>query len=257
MADPPMIEVAGLAKTYGDSVKALNGIDLTVQPGEVVCLIGPSGSGKSTLLRCLNFLEVPTDGVVRVAGRRVGFVEKGGQVRRLGGRELAAQRAEIGMVFQLFHLWPHLSALENVILGLVEVRGLSTTEAAKIGHELMRKVDLVHKMDAFPEHLSGGQRQRVAIARALAMNPKVMLFDEPTSALDPELVGEVLAVMEAVAADGMTMVVATHEMGFARRVADRVVFMDQGRVVEEGTPDEIFGAPKSDRLKRFLERVVA
>jgi len=160
-------------------------------------------------------------------------------------------------VFQLFHLWPHLSALENVILGLVEVRGLSTTEAAKIGHELMRKVDLVHKMDAFPEHLSGGQRQRVAIARALAMNPKVMLFDEPTSALDPELVGEVLAVMEAVAADGMTMVVATHEMGFARRVADRVVFMDQGRVVEEGTPDEIFGAPKSDRLKRFLERVVA
>jgi polar amino acid transport system ATP-binding protein len=256
MAESPMIEVAGLTKQFGESTQALAGIDLTVQPGEVVCLIGPSGSGKSTLLRSINFLEVPTGGVVRVAGKRVGFRDGAGRERRLGGREMAAQRAEIGMVFQLFHLWPHKTALENVILGLVEVRGLSTAEAARIGHELMAKVDLANKMDAYPEHLSGGQRQRVAIARALAMNPKVMLFDEPTSALDPELVGEVLAVMEKVASEGMTMVVATHEMGFARRVADRVVFMDQGRVVEQGTPEEIFGNPRHERLKRFLDRIL-
>ena len=251
-----MIEVAGLTKRFGEGIQALAGIDLTVQPGEVVCLIGPSGSGKSTLLRCINFLEVPTSGVVRVAGKRVGFRDGAGRERRLGGREMAAQRAEIGMGFQLFHLWPHKTALENAILGLVEVRGLSTAEAARIGHELMAKVDLANKMDAFPEHLSGGQRQRVAIARALAMNPKVMLFDEPTSALDPELVGEVLAVMEKVASEGMTMVVATHEMGFARRVADRVVFMDQGRIVEQGTPEEIFGNPRHERLKRFLDRIL-
>jgi len=251
-----MIEVAGLTKRFGENIQALAGIDLTVQPGEVLCLIGPSGSGKSTLLRSINFLDVPTSGVVRVAGKRVGFRDGAGRERRLGGREMAAQRAEIGMVFQLFHLWPHKTALENVILGLVEVRGLSTAEAARIGHELMAKVDLGNKMDAFPEHLSGGQRQRVAIARALAMNPKVMLFDEPTSALDPELVGEVLAVMEKVASEGMTMVVATHEMGFARRVAHRVVFMDQGRIVEQGTPEEIFGNPRHERLKRFLDRIL-
>jgi polar amino acid transport system ATP-binding protein len=256
MAEPPMIEVAGLTKRFGENIQALAGIDLTVQPGEVVCLIGPSGSGKSTLLRSINFLDVPTGGAVRVAGKRVGFRDGAGRERRLGGREMAAQRAEIGMVFQLFHLWPHKTALENVILGLVEVRGRPTAEAARIGHELMAKVDLAGKMDAYPEHLSGGQRQRVAIARALAMNPKVMLFDEPTSALDPELVGEVLTVMEKVASEGMTMVVATHEMGFARRVADRVVFMDQGRIVEQGTPDEIFGNPRHERLRRFLDRIL-
>ena len=256
MAEAPMIEVAGLTKRFGESVQALAGIDLTVQPGEVVCLIGPCGSGKSTLLRSINFLEVPSGGLVRVAGKRVGFHEGAGRERRLGGRELAAQRAEIGMVFQLFQLWPHKSALENVILGLVEVRGMALADAARIGHELMAKVDLAGKMDAYPEHLSGGQRQRVAIARALAMRPKVMLFDEPTSALDPELVGEVLAVMEKVAAEGMTMVVATHEMGFARRVSHRVVFMDQGRIVEQGPPEQIFGNPQSERLKRFLDRVL-
>ena len=251
-----MIEVAGLTKRFSESILALDGIDLTVQPGEVVCLIGPSGSGKSTLLRSINFLEEPTGGVVRVAGKRVGFVERNGRERRLGGREIAAQRAEIGMVFQLFYLWPHKTALENIILGLVEVRGLSTAEAARIGHELMAKVELSDKMDAYPEHLSGGQRQRVAIARALAMNPKVILFDEPTSALDPELVGEVLAVMEKVAGEGMTMVVATHEMGFARRVAHRVVFMDQGKIVEQGTAEQIFGNPQHERLKRFLDRIL-
>ena len=251
-----MIEVAGLSKRFSESILALDGIDLTVQPGEVVCLIGPSGSGKSTLLRSINFLEEPTGGVVRVAGKRVGFAERNGRERRLGGREIAAQRAEIGMVFQLFYLWPHKTALENIILGLVEVRGLSTAEAARIGHELMAKVELSDKMDAYPEHLSGGQRQRVAIARALAMNPKVILFDEPTSALDPELVGEVLAVMEKVASEGMTMVVATHEMGFARRVAHRVVFMDQGKIVEQGTAEQIFGNPQHERLKRFLDRIL-
>ena len=251
-----MIEVAGLSKRFSESILALDGIDLTVQPGEVVCLIGPSGSGKSTLLRSINFLEEPTGGVVRVAGKRVGFAEKNGRERRLGGREIAAQRAEIGMVFQLFYLWPHKTALENIILGLVEVRGLPTAEAARIGHELMAKVELGDKMDAYPEHLSGGQRQRVAIARALAMNPKVILFDEPTSALDPELVGEVLAVMEKVAREGMTMVVATHEMGFARRVAHRVVFMDQGKIVEQGTAEQIFSNPQHERLKRFLDRIL-
>ncbi len=251
-----MIEVAGLTKRFSESILALDGIDLTVQPGEVVCLIGPSGSGKSTLLRSINFLEEPTGGVVRVAGKRVGFAERNGRERRLGGREIAAQRAEIGMVFQLFYLWPHKTALENIILGLVEVRGLPTAEAARIGHELMAKVELSDKMDAYPEHLSGGQRQRVAIARALAMNPKVILFDEPTSALDPELVGEVLAVMEKVASEGMTMVVATHEMGFARRVAHRVVFMDQGKIVEQGTAEQIFGNPQHERLKRFLDRIL-
>jgi polar amino acid transport system ATP-binding protein len=256
MAEPPMIEVAGLTKRFGETIQALNGIDLTVERGEVVCLIGPSGSGKSTLLRSINFLEVPSSGVVRVAGKRVGFRDGGGHERRLSGGELAAQRAEIGMVFQLFHLWPHKTALENVILGLVEVRGMATADAARLGHELMAKVDLADKMDAYPEHLSGGQRQRVAIARALAMRPKVMLFDEPTSALDPELVGEVLAVMEKVAGEGMTMLVATHEMGFARRVSDRVVFMDHGRIVEQGTPEQIFGNPRHERLKRFLERIL-
>jgi len=184
MAEAPMIEVAGLTKRFGESVQALAGIDLTVQPGEVVCLIGPSGSGKSTLLRSINFLEVPSGGLVRVAGKRVGFHEGAGRERRLGGRELAAQRAEIGMVFQLFQLWPHKSALENVILGLVEVRGMALADAARIGHELMAKVDLAEKMDAYPEHLSGGQRQRVAIARALANDPAILLADEPTGNLD-------------------------------------------------------------------------
>ena len=221
--------------------------------GEVVCLIGPSGSGKSTLLRCINFLEEPTEGVIRLQGRRVGYTEGNGAVRRSSGSQLAAMRADIGMVFQLFYLWPHLTAIENVVLGLTEVRGVDVAAAAQQARQLLMKVGLGEKLDAYPEHLSGGQRQRVAIARALAMQPKVMLFDEPTSALDPELVGEVLRVMEAVAGEGMTMLVATHEMGFARRVAGRVVFMDKGRIVEIGAPDEVFDAPKQDRTRQFLE----
>ena len=247
-----MIEVADLTKHFG-AVRALDGVSLSVATGEVVCLIGPSGSGKSTLLRCINFLEEPRSGVVRVNGRRVGWEGR----RRASGRELARTRAEIGMVFQHFYLWPHRVALENVIEGLVTVKGLSVGAAAAKGRALLEKVGLADKMEVYPEHLSGGQRQRVAIARALAMEPRVMLFDEPTSSLDPELVGEVLRVMEQVARDGMTMLVATHEMGFARKVADRVVFLDQGKVVEIGAPDEIFGRPRHERLRRFLDTVLA
>jgi len=252
----PVVEIEGLTKRYPNGVTALDGVNLIVHEAEVVCLIGPSGSGKSTLLRCVNFLEEPSAGTVRVGGRPVGY-RADDRGRRLRGHELAAMRAEIGMVFQLFHLWPHLSAIENVILGPLSVKRLPLAEAARLGAELLNKVGLGDKLDAYPEHLSGGQRQRVAIARALAMRPKVMLFDEPTSALDPELVGEVLSVMERLAAEGMTMLVATHEMGFARRVAHRVAFLDRGRVVASGTPAEIFDRPEPDRLRRFLEGIRA
>ena len=250
-----MIEVQDLTKHFG-AVRALDGVSLSVAAGEVVCLIGPSGSGKSTLLRCINFLEEPTSGMVRVNGRRMGWREGDGQPRRAGTRELAAARAEIGMVFQHFYLWPHMVALENVIEGLVTVKRVSIDVAAAKGRALLTSVGLADKMEVYPEHLSGGQRQRVAIARALAMEPRVMLFDEPTSSLDPELVGEVLRVMEQVARDGMTMLVATHEMGFARKVADRVMFLDQGKILEVGTPEEIFGRPRHERLRRFLDTVL-
>jgi polar amino acid transport system ATP-binding protein len=250
-----VIEVQDLTKHFG-AVRALDGVSLSVAAGEVVCLIGPSGSGKSTLLRCINFLEEPTSGMVRVNGRRMGWREGDGQPRRAGTRELAAARAEIGMVFQHFYLWPHMVALENVIEGLVTVKRVSIEVAAAKGRALLTSVGLADKMEVYPEHLSGGQRQRVAIARALAMEPRVMLFDEPTSSLDPELVGEVLRVMEQVARDGMTMLVATHEMGFARKVADRVMFLDQGKIVEVGTPDDIFGRPRHERLRRFLDTVL-
>ena len=250
-----MIEVENLTKHFG-AVRALDGVSLSVAAGEVVCLIGPSGSGKSTLLRCINFLEEPTSGIVRVNGRRLGWREGHGQPRRGSARELAQARVEIGMVFQHFYLWPHMVALENVIEGLVTVKRLSIDVAAAKGRALLTKVGLADKMEVYPEHLSGGQRQRVAIARALAMEPRVMLFDEPTSSLDPELVGEVLRVMEQVARDGMTMLVATHEMGFARKAADRVMFLDQGKIVETGTPDEIFGHPRHERLRRFLDTVL-
>ena len=256
----PMIEVRDLRKNFG-MVRALDGVSLTVAAGEVVCVIGPSGSGKSTLLRCINFLEEPSAGTVHVGGRRVGYRESGGgaarrMARRMAGREIAAMRAEIGMVFQLFYLWPHVTALENVILGLTEVRGMPVRAAAERAKALLDKVGLTDRMTAYPEQLSGGQRQRVAIARALAMEPKVMLFDEPTSALDPELVGEVLAVMERVAREGMTMLVATHEMGFARKVAHRMIFMDQGRIVETGAPEALFGQPREERTRRFLEKIL-
>jgi len=246
-----MIEIENLTKHFG-AVRALDGVSVSVAAGEVVCLIGPSGSGKSTLLRCINYLEEPTSGVVRVGGRRMGWEGE----RRASARELARARAEIGMVFQHFNLWPHMVALENVIEGLVTVKRIPVTEAAAKGRALLAKVGLADKLEVYPEHLSGGQRQRVAIARALAMEPRVMLFDEPTSSLDPELVGEVLRVMEQVAREGMTMLVATHEMGFARTVADRVMFLDQGRIIETGTPAEIFARPRHERLRRFLDTVL-
>jgi polar amino acid transport system ATP-binding protein len=248
-----VIEIEDLHKHFG-AVRALDGVSLSVAAGEVVCLIGPSGSGKSTLLRCINFLEEPTSGVVRVDGKRVGWDEDGN--RRVSASELARTRAGLGMVFQHFYLWPHMVALENVIEGLVTVKGMPVSEAAARGRALLEKVGLADKMETYPEHLSGGQRQRVAIARALAMDPRVMLFDEPTSSLDPELVGEVLNVMEQVAGEGMTMLVATHEMGFARKVADRVVFLDQGRILEVGTPEEVFGRPRHERTRRFLEKIL-
>ena len=250
-----MIEIEDLHKHFG-AVRALDGVSLSVAAGEVVCLIGPSGSGKSTLLRCINFLEEPTSGVVRVNGKRVGWEEQDGRARRARSAELARTRAEIGMVFQHFYLWPHMIALENVIEGLVTVKRMRVSEAAGRGRSLLEKVGLTDKMETYPEHLSGGQRQRVAIARALAMDPRVMLFDEPTSSLDPELVGEVLRVMEQVAGEGMTMLVATHEMGFARKVADRVVFLDQGKILEVGAPEEVFGRPRHERMRRFLEKIL-
>jgi polar amino acid transport system ATP-binding protein len=231
-----MVEIEDVHKHFG-AVRALDGVSLSVAAGEVVCLIGPSGSGKSTLLRCINFLEEPTAGVVRVNGTRVGWEDRAGRARRASARELARTRAEIGMVFQHFYLWPHMIALENVIEGLVTVKGMAVRGAAARGRALLEKVGLTDKMEAYPEHLSGGQRQRVAIARALAMDPRVR-------------------VMEQVAGEGMTMLVATHEMGFARKVADRVVFLDQGRILEVGTPDELFGRPRHERTRRFLEKIL-
>ncbi len=252
----PMIDVRDLRKAFGPA-EVLKGISLTVTRGEVVCLIGPSGSGKSTLLRSLNYLEVPTGGSIRLDGQLIGMVEDAaGKRSAMRSRQLADMRRQIGMVFQLFYLWPHLTAVENVMLGLTEVLRMSPPEAAAHGHAMLRKVGLGEKAGAYPEQLSGGQRQRVAIARALAMNPKIMLFDEPTSALDPELVGEVLATIEQVAAEGMTMVIATHEMAFANKVADRILFVESGTIVESGTPDMIFNHPQHERLKRFLDKVL-
>jgi len=247
----PVLSIRGLCKAFG-TLEVLRGIDLDAFEGDVISILGASGSGKSTLLRCINYLEEPTSGVVRVGGRRMGWEGE----RRASARELARARAEIGMVFQHFNLWPHMVALENVIEGLVTVKRIPVTEAAAKGRALLAKVGLADKLEVYPEHLSGGQRQRVAIARALAMEPRVMLFDEPTSSLDPELVGEVLRVMEQVAREGMTMLVATHEMGFARKVADRVMFLDQGRIIETGTPAEIFARPRHERLRRFLDTVL-
>ncbi|MFV0423074.1 amino acid ABC transporter ATP-binding protein [Oleidesulfovibrio sp.] len=240
----PMIEVKDLHKSYG-STEVLKGIDLTVQQGEVVVIIGPSGSGKSTALRCINRLEEITSGSIVV-----------------DGYDLYAQdtninhvRTEAGMVFQQFNLFPHLSVLQNVTIGPIKVRKVAKKEAEILGQKLLEKVGLPDKAHTYPEQLSGGQKQRVAIARSLAMQPKVILFDEPTSALDPELVGEVLDVMKRLASEGMTMVVVTHEMGFARDVADRVIFIDQGRIQEEGPPNEFFSNPKNPRLREFLGKV--
>ena len=251
----PMVSAEGVHKRFGRN-EVLRGIDLSVARGEVLCLLGPSGSGKSTFLRCINHLEKINAGRLSVDGELVGYREAGGKLHELRESEVARKRAEIGMVFQHFNLFGHMTALENVTCAPIRVKGISRDQARARGCELLTRVGLGEKFDAYPSQLSGGQQQRVAIARALAMEPKLMLFDEPTSALDPELVGEVLDVMRGLAADGMTMVVVTHEMGFAREVADAVVFMDGGVVVESGPPAEVLGNPRHERTKAFLSKVL-
>jgi ABC-type polar amino acid transport system ATPase subunit len=250
----PLLEAVEIHKRYGRN-DVLQGVSFGVQRGDVKAVLGPSGSGKSTMLRCLALLEPIDAGEVKLEGRTIGTRPAGQRVVRLPERELARQRSDIGMVFQRFNLFPHLSALGNVMIGLTEVRRRSKHDAREIASGMLERVGLADRMRHYPSELSGGQQQRVAIARALVMNPKVMLFDEPTSALDPELVGEVLAVMEELAAEGMTMVVVTHEVGFAKRVADRVLMMDEGQIIEDGPPDEFFGSPRHERTRRFLEAV--
>ncbi|MBZ4685365.1 MAG: methionine transporter ATP-binding protein [Desulfomicrobiaceae bacterium] len=241
-----MIRIENLHKSFGD-LEVIKGIDLHVRPGEVVCIIGPSGSGKSTVLRCINRLEQPTSGRIIVDGHDVTDPKT----------NMNLVRAEATMVFQQFNLFPHMTVLHNVTLGPVKVRGMDPAQAEKLGLELLAKVGLAEKAHNYPDQLSGGQKQRVAIARALALQPKVILFDEPTSALDPELVGEVLEVMKQLAREGMTMVVVTHEMGFAKEVADRVIFIDGGRIQEEGAPETFFANPQNPRLRDFLGKVIA
>lgn len=239
-----MIEVKNLEKSFGKN-HVLRGINETINEGEVVCIIGPSGSGKSTFLRCLNLLEEPTSGEVILDGEKINAPD----------RDIDKIREKLGMVFQNFNLFPHMSVLDNITLAPIKVKGQERSEAEAEARRLLDVVGLLDKAEAYPSSLSGGQKQRVAIARALAMKPEIMLFDEPTSALDPEMVGEVLAVMKQLAEDGMTMVIVTHEMGFAREVADRVLFIDEGVILEQGTPEEIFGNPQNERTQTFLSMV--
>src|SRR5918996_2803036 len=241
----PLVELDQVTKSFGDNV-VLSGVNLTVERGSATVIAGPSGSGKSTMLRCINGLEPIDAGEVRFEGAAVDY----------SGKSLSRLRAEIGMVFQQFNLFPHMTVLQNVVLGPVKGKGVSREQATGRARELLERVGIPEKADEYPADLSGGQQQRVAIARALAMDPKLMLFDEPTSALDPELVGEVLDVMRDLAREGMTMVVVTHEIGFARDVADEVVFMDNGVVVEQGVPAEVFANPRHDRTKAFLSRIL-
>ena len=251
----PLVRIRDLVKSFGPT-KVLGGVDLDVAKGEVVVVIGPSGSGKTTLLRCINLLETYEGGSIKVDGTEIGFRgEVGGARRRRSERELAPIRADIGMVFQLFNLFPHLTAAENIMLGLMKVRGIQKALARERALGWLAKVGLADKAASLPSQLSGGQQQRVGIARAVAMEPKVLLLDEITSALDPELVGEVLSVVRGLAADGMTMVVVTHEMTFARDVGSRVAFMDGGKKLEEGPPRELLHNPRHERLKAFLSRI--
>ena len=247
MSANEIIRVSGLKKYYkGDKIKALDGVDAVINHGEVVVVIGPSGSGKSTFLRSLNLLEVPTAGEIYVDGHNI----------LAKGADINIHRQKMGMVFQHFNLFPHMTILRNMTIAPMKLLGKSRAEAESLAMELLEKVVLADRAGAYPSQLSGGQKQRVAIVRALCMQPDVMLFDEPTSALDPEMVGEVLEVMRSLAHDGMTMIVVTHEMGFAREVGSRVIFMADGRIIEEGTPDEMFEHPKSERLKTFLAKVL-
>jgi polar amino acid transport system ATP-binding protein len=252
---PPMVKAEKVHKSFG-RLEVLKGISLEVRPGEVMCLLGPSGSGKSTFLRCINHLEKIDAGRLSVDGELVGYRQEGQKLYELPERDIVRKRAEIGMVFQRFNLFPHMTALENVIEAPVLVKGIPRGRAVERGQELLERVGLGDRGGSYPSQLSGGQQQRVAIARALAMEPKLMLFDEPTSALDPELVGDVLDVMRELAAAGMTMVVVTHEIGFAREVGDTVVFMDAGVAVETGAPAEVFANPRHERTKAFLSKVL-
>ena len=250
-----MIKLENVYKSFGDLL-VLKGINLEVEEGEVVCIIGPSGSGKSTMLRCMNQLETITSGKILIDGNLVSHIEEGRDLLNLPEKEASKLRTSLGMVFQRFNLFPHLTVLENLTIAPELVKGEKKENITGKAMSLLKSVGLLDKKDEFPSKLSGGQQQRVAIARALAMNPSIMLFDEPTSALDPELVGEVLEVMKKLAEEGMTMVVVTHEMGFAREVGTRVIFMDEGQIVEEGTPEEIFDAPKMERTNAFLNKIL-
>jgi polar amino acid transport system ATP-binding protein len=250
-----MVVATGVRKSYG-RLEVLSGIDLTVHRGQVMCIIGPSGSGKSTFLRCINHLEKVDAGRLYVDGELVGYEQRGEKLYELSDRDVCAKRASIGMVFQRFNLFPHMTVLNNVMVGPMRVKKESSEAARSRGMRLLEQVGLKDKVSAYPNQLSGGQQQRVAIARALAMDPKLMLFDEPTSALDPELVGDVLDVMRDLAHQGMTMIVVTHEMGFAREVADSLVFMDQGVIVESGDPRQVLTAPAHERTRAFLSKVL-
>jgi polar amino acid transport system ATP-binding protein len=250
-----MIKLENVYKSF-DKLEVLKNINLEVTKGDVVCIIGPSGSGKSTLLRCLNHLERITEGRTIIDGELIDEKVKGKDSLKISSKKVASVCAELGMVFQRFNLFPHLTALENIMEAPFTVKKIAKETAVEQGTLLLKKVGLEDKRDEYPSRLSGGQQQRVAIARALAMNPKIMLFDEPTSALDPELVGEVLEVMKQLAKDGMTMMVVTHEMGFAREVANRVIFMDKGEILEDSSPEEIFSNPKHERTKSFLQKIL-
>ncbi len=251
----PLVSARNVQKSYGDN-EVLKGIDLDVFPGEVVVILGPSGSGKSTFLRCINHLEDMNAGSIMVGEEQIGYELKRGILHRLSARRIAHQRQKIGMVFQQFNLYPHMTVLQNIIEAPIGVHKFPRQEALQHARELLTTVGLSDKADAWPRHLSGGQQQRVAIARALSIKPALMLFDEPTSALDPELVGEVLATMRTLADRGLTMIVVTHEIGFAREAADRVVFMDGGVVVEQGTPEQVIGNPQHPRTQAFLSRFI-
>ncbi|WP_256672708.1 amino acid ABC transporter ATP-binding protein [Pseudomonas sp. C1C7] len=250
----PLVRIEGLHKSFG-SLEVLKGIDLNVQQGQKISLIGPSGSGKTTLLRCVNYLEEPTKGDIYIDNELIGQRLVGTRKVPMSDKELARMRAEIGMVFQRFNLFPHLSVLENIILGPLKVQARERAEAVAMAEDLLNKVGMFAKRDAFPEQLSGGQQQRIAIARALAMRPKLMLFDEATSALDPELVGEVLGVMRKLAEEGMTMIIVTHEMSFAESVSDQVIFMADGNIVEQGPPRQIFRESQVERTRSFIRAV--
>jgi len=255
MSGTPMVKAEAVHKSFG-RLEVLRGIDLEVQPKEVMCMIGPSGSGKSTFLRCINHLEKIDAGRLSVDGELVGYRQQGDKLYELGDAEVCKKRSEIGMVFQRFNLFPHMTALDNVTEAPIRVKGESRQVAVERGRQLLERVGLAEKVNVYPNQLSGGQQQRVAIARALAMQPKLMLFDEPTSALDPELVGDVLDAMRGLAEDGMTMVVVTHEMGFAREVGDSLVFMDGGVIVEAGKPRDVLSNPQQERTRSFLSKVL-